>query len=100
MPALDPCRDTAREPFYGIKPISRYPYHGSALVVWDVGPLRGDLGTPPAARRQRAARAGVDPHGLTGRESAAQDQFAQFIDGVFVDVCGASPCHAAGWTGP
>ena len=100
VPAVDPGRDTAREPFYGIKPIRRYPYHGSALVVWDIGPLRGNLGTPTPPDTNTPPELGVDPHGLTGRESAAQDQFAQFIDGVFVDVCGASPCHAAGWTGP
>ena len=42
----------------------------------------------------------MDPHGLTGRELTAQDQFAAFIDGQFIDVCGSKPCYAQGWTGP
>ena len=39
-PALDPGRHTDRVPFYGIEPIRKYPYRGSAFVVWDTGPLR------------------------------------------------------------
>jgi hypothetical protein len=100
LPAVDPGRHTDRVPYYGIEPIRRYPYGGSALVVWDIGPLRGDLGTPPPPITNTAPRLGRDPHGLTGREVAAQLQFSQFIDGAFVDVCAGLPCHAAGWTGP
>jgi hypothetical protein len=100
LPAVDPGRSTEVEPFYGIKPITRYPYGGSALVVWDIGPLRGSLGTPTPPITNTAPRVGIDPHGLTGREVSAQLQFSRFIDGAFVDVCGARPCYAAGWTGP
>ena len=102
LPAVDPGRSTDVHPFYGIEPITKYPYGGSALVVWDIGPLRaGDtLGTPLPPITNTAPRLGKDPHGLTGREVAAQLQFSRFIDGAFVDVCGGLPCHAAGWTGP
>jgi hypothetical protein len=99
-PAADPGRTSEVEPFYGIKPITKYPYKRSALVVWDIGPLRGNLGTPPAPITNTPPRQGVDPHGLTGREPSAQDQFAAFIDGQFIDVCGSTPCYAQGWTGP
>jgi hypothetical protein len=37
---------------------------------------------------------------VTGREPLAQLQFARFIDGELIDVCGDDPCYAAGWTGP
>ena len=89
-------------PYYGIEPITRYPYRGSALVVWDIGPLRGDLGTPaPPITNNPHPELGVDPHGITGREPGAPLQFSKFrIDGEFVDVCSGFPCHAAGWTGP
>jgi len=97
VPAADPGRTT---PFYGIEPIRSYPYGGSALVAWDIGPLRGNLGTPAAPFTNTAPRLGQDPHGITGREPSAQDQFAAFIDGAFIDVCGSRPCYAAGWTGP
>ena len=102
-PALDPGRSTDRTPFYGIRPIPELPWRGNTLVVFDIGPLRGDeLGTtaPPAANLPN--RPGVDPHGVTPREPAAALQYFSFLapDGAFVDTCGAQPCHAAGWTGP
>jgi hypothetical protein len=100
LPAVDPGRHTDVRPYYGIKPITSYPYRGSALVVWDVGPLRGELGTPPPPITNTAPRLGQDPHGVTGREIGAQLQFSRFIDGEFIDVCLGIPCHAAGWTGP
>jgi hypothetical protein len=110
QPAVDPGRHTDVNPYFGIAPIPRYPYRGSALVVWDIGPLRPPgcgapgapacLGTPPPPITNTAPRLGRDPHGLTGREAAAQLQFAEFIRGAFVDTCGGLPCHAAGWAGP
>jgi len=107
LPAVDPGRSSEVEPFYGIRPITKYPYGGSALVVWDIGPLRPPgcsgsacVGTPTPPIGNTAPRLGVDPHGLTGREVSAQLQFSRFIDGAFVDVCGLKPCYAQGWTGP
>ena len=91
-------------PFFGIRRLRRTPYRGSALVVWDIGPLRagGTLGTPPSPTTNTPPRLGADPHGLTGRDPAAQLQFSEFlrIRGAFVDVCDGHPCYAAGWTGP
>ena len=101
LPGARPRPQHRRGPFYGIEPIRRYPYRGSALVVWDIGPLRGRP-RDPASRRSRTRRraSAADPHGITGREAGAQLQFSRFIDGEFIDVCGDEPCHAAGWTGP
>jgi hypothetical protein len=100
LPAVDPGRHRDVHPYYGIEPISHYPYRGSALVVWDIGPLRGDLGTPAPPITNTPPELGRDPHGITGREVGAQLQFSRFIDGEFIDVCLGIPCHAAGWTGP
>jgi len=102
-PAVDPGRSADREPYYGIRPIPELPWHGSALVVFDVGPLRaGGLGTPTPPAANVPNRLGVDPHGVTPREPAAALQYFAFLapDGVFVDTCGPHPCYAAGWTGP
>ena len=60
----------------------------------------GGLGTDTPPITNTAPRLGVDPHGVTGREPSAQDQFSRFIDGELIDVCGDAPCYAAGWTGP
>jgi hypothetical protein len=103
VPALDPGRSLDVEPFYGIRPIREYPFDGSALVVFDIGPLRaGGAGTPPAPATNLPPRAGRDPHGVTPFAIPAALQYFEFLkpDGVFVDSCGPSPCYAAGWTGP
>ena len=110
LPGLDPGRSPDVEPFYGIERIRKFPYRGSALVAWDIGPLRPPgcgapgqprcegTGTPPITNTP--PRLGRDPHGITGREAAAQLQFSRFIDGELIDVCGQAPCYAGGWTGP
>jgi hypothetical protein len=110
LPALDPGRHTDRQPYFGIPPIRSLPYDGNALVVWDIGPLRppgctGDacLGTPPPPTTNTPPEIGVDPHDLViDSEARVRHQIAEFlrIDGRLIDVCGADPCHAAGWAGP
>ena len=101
-PALDPGRSRDRRPFFRIPRIPSLPWSGNALVVFDIGPQRGDLGTPPPPVGNVPPEAGADPHGLTGFEPSAAAQFSEFlkIDGAFVDTCGGVPCRAAGWTGP
>jgi hypothetical protein len=112
-PALDPGRSTDRRPFYGIRPIPRYPWGGNALVVFDIGPLRPPgcgapgapecQGTPPPPTTNVPPEVGVDPHGVTPFTfPAAVQQFTTFLapDGAFVDTCGGKPCYAGSWTGP
>ena len=101
-PALDSGRSLDRRPFYRIPRIKRLPYSGNALVVYDIGPLRGDLGTPPAPLTNSPPELGVDPHSLTGFSPPAAAQFSEFlkIGGTFVDTCAGKPCYAAGWAGP
>ena len=101
-PALDPGRSRDRRPLYGIPRITRLPYKGNALVVFDIGPQRGDLGTPPAPLTNTPPEIGVDPHSLTGLSAPAAAQFSEFlkVGGALVDTCGGKPCYAAGWAGP
>jgi hypothetical protein len=101
-PALDPGRSLDKRPFYRIPRIASYPYRGNALVVYDIGPLRGNLGTPPPPIGNLPPEAGVDPHGLTAFSVPAALQFSEFLKtgGAFVNTCGDDPCYAAGWTGP
>jgi hypothetical protein len=101
-PALDRGRSRDRRPFYGIRRIPSLPWRGNALVVFDIGPPRNGLGTPPPPVGNVPPEAGVDPHGLTAFEPAAAAQFSEFLKlrGAFVNTCGGAPCRAAGWTGP
>jgi hypothetical protein len=106
-PAIDAGRSFDRVPFFGIRPIRRYPFGGSALVLWDSGPLRPDgmgglLGTPPAPITNTPPRLGLDPHEHPRREASARLQKSEFlrIGGRVIDVCGDRPCYAGGWTGP
>jgi hypothetical protein len=101
-PALDPGRSRDRRPFFRIPRIRRLPWGGNALVVYDIGPPRGDQGTPPPPIGNVPPQSGVDPHARTAFELAAANQFSEFLklDGAFVDTCGSEPCYAAGWTGP
>jgi hypothetical protein len=105
-PTLDPGRSTEATPYYGITPITSDPYTGSALVVWDTGPIRDvggtTFGTAPPPAENLPNRDGVDPHGAPRNEPLNRDQKSAFlkVGGNFLDVCGANPCYAAGWTGP
>jgi hypothetical protein len=102
-PALDPGRSRDRVPFYGIKRIPRYPWKGNALTVFDIGPLRGNLGTPPAPITNTPPEVGVDPHPLTATGLNAVFEFSDFLklNGAFVDHCDkGKPCYSQGWTGP
>jgi hypothetical protein len=106
-PAIDAGRSFDRVPFFGIPPIRRYPFSGSALVIWDSGPLRPDgmggmIGTPPAPITNTPPRLGRDPHEFPRREASARLQKSEFlrIDGRVIDPCAGQPCYAGGWTGP
>ena len=53
FPYADPGRDLDKgNPIYGVPPIPAFPFDGSAIVEWDIGPPRKingkDVGTYPA----------------------------------------------------
>ncbi len=99
-------RDTDRDPTFGIPPITRYPFAGSAIVGWDIGPLRmeatGGVGTPPPPKTEVPPRSGQDPHEFPRRSAAGMRQKSAFLrpGGVVIDVCGGGPCYAGTWRGP
>ena len=67
-PYIDPGRDSDVDPHYAIPAIPSFPFAGSALVLWDIGPKRTENGetvgtdvppttnTPPGERRRGPAR--------------------------------------------
>ena len=106
-PLLDPSRSLDRRPLWGVKRIRHFPYHGSALTIWDVGPLRtenGEVkGTPPPPPYNVPNRKGVDPHGPDASETVeGQRQISTFlkVGGKVIDTCGDHPCYLDGYTGP
>jgi hypothetical protein len=97
-PALDTNTDRARdrELLFGIPAIRRYPFGGSAVVLWDSGPGRNQ--PPPLANLPPVAAPGrLDPHEDPRYTPAAQLQISQFLraDGAVFDVCGGQPCHTS-----
>jgi hypothetical protein len=89
-PPLASGRSPARHQMWGIEGIDKYPYGGSALVVWDSG-------TPPPPTGNTAPREGEDPHGDPRASKEARAQKSEFLkqNGRVVDVCGRQPCTAA-----
>ena len=107
-PYADAGRDSDAPPHYAIPAFPSFPFTGSALVMWDIGPKRTEDGevvgtdVPPTTNTPPGADAGQDPHEFPRRSAAAREQKSAFlsIDGQVIDVCGSTPCYAGTWTGP
>jgi hypothetical protein len=101
VPALDlgTNRSRDRHLLFGIAPIKRYPFNGSAIVVWDSGP--GLVQPPPAANLAPMDTAtNQDPHEHPRKTPSARTQMSDFLapNGTVVDVCGGKPCHTSVYT--
>ncbi len=99
-PALDPDRTQDVNLFYGIPPVpTTYPYHGSAIEIWDSGP--GRVQPPPVGNVPPADTAtNIDPHEDVRNTPLARQQKSDFLMpfGVLTLVCGNSPCHTSVFT--
>ncbi len=104
-PKLDPGRSTDERPFYGIPRLRRFPYRGSALVVFDAGPFTeaNPQGTPPPPTTNTPPDTGQDPHEYPRRTAEARemkDQFLRIGGRLTEPPCGGGVCRANGWGGP
>jgi hypothetical protein len=116
-PALDTFRDptTGYQYFGEIPAIPSYPYDGSAITVWDSGPIRDNcthgtaapllvnlpvFGDCPAGEPQDEW-GGHDPHEEPRNTVADRAMKAAFLSegGLVTDQCGGQPCHSRGWMG-
>ena len=102
---LDPGRSADRDPFFGIPPLDRFPYAGSALVVFDSGPVTAanPEGTPVAPTANVPPSAGQDPHEFPRRTQESRDMKDQFlrVGGRLESApCGGGVCRSNGWAGP
>jgi hypothetical protein len=99
---IAPGRSTDVAPYYGIKRIRSFPFHGSAMMIWDGGtPAPPTTNTPPDPPKY-----GFDPHEFPRNDRAARQQKSEFLKtrGKLIDVCAGAPCKidfnpADGWTG-
>ncbi|NUR25233.1 MAG: hypothetical protein HOV83_05190, partial [Catenulispora sp.] len=90
VPALAPGWSDESVPFWGINPITTYPYAGSAIVVWNSGLA---YAPPPVNLAPSGPQFGQDPHSFPRSQPAAQQQKAVFLlTGQVIDVCGGAPC--------
>lgn len=100
-PALDLSTNRGRDSdlFFGIPAIPRYPFGGSAIVIWDSGP--GRVQPPPLANlAPHDSATNHDPHEDVRDTKAARTQKSDFLapGGSVVDVCGGKPCHTDAYT--
>ncbi len=96
QPALDSARGRDRSLFYGVPAIRSFPYHGSAIEIWDSGP--GRVQPPPVGNvPPTAGPSNIDPHPDPRNTPAAQQQISDYLEpnGAVVNVCGGAPCHSS-----
>ncbi len=98
QPALDLGTNRARDRnlLYGMPAIGRYPFHGSAIVIWDSGP--GRVQPPPLSNLPPVNTAtNNDPHEDVRNTPAARIQKSDFLmpGGAVVDVCGHKACRTS-----
>ncbi len=88
-PVLAPGRAPDRQPYWGVTPLTTFPFRGSAVVMFDSGaPAPPVANVPP--------RDGNDPHSDPRADPGAIRQIVAFVDtGLVTDVCGGAPCRAA-----
>jgi hypothetical protein len=106
--AVDEDRTFAVTPQYGIPKIESWPFKGSAMEIWDSGPIRGDQGNDVAPLGNVPNRPGRDPHSDPRATKAAQFQKSAFLKpaGRVEDHCGqfhggkqGQPCYSRNWKG-
>jgi hypothetical protein len=94
---------------WGVPSIRHYPYTGSAIYYWDIGPVRENpaslgtqIGTEPPPYENLPNRSGEDPHGAPRAAAAERQLVSDFFAGAIpeADNCGGGPCYAGSFTGP
>ncbi|HEY1834922.1 MAG TPA: hypothetical protein VGG08_10825 [Solirubrobacteraceae bacterium] len=89
--------------------IRGYPYTGSAIYYWDIGPVRenpaspgNSIGVEPPPLENLPDESGEDPHSSPRAAPAEQQLVSDFFGGAITksDRCGRGPCYAGSFTGP
>jgi hypothetical protein len=94
---------------WGLPAVKGYPFSGSAMYVWDGGPVRESpsgsgkfVGTEPPPFTNEPNRTGEDPHSLPRATPAEQQLVSDFFGGTIpkTDNCNKGPCYSGSFTGP
>lgn len=108
-PVLYPGRWPQGQPLWNVPAIKRYPYSGSAIYLWDSGPVRESPpgshnieGTEPPPFENLPDESGADPHELPRNTEAEQQLVSDFFEGAIqkTDRCNKGPCYSIGFSGP
>jgi hypothetical protein len=109
VPVLFPGRWPDVDVLWNVPPITSYPFGGSAIVYGDIGPIRPNpmappptIGVGPPPLENVPNESGEDPHGAPRGAPLLLQAISEFLkpNGAVVNVCGADPCYAGGFTGP
>jgi hypothetical protein len=95
------------DPFWRIPQITSFPYGGSAITLFDTGPVRtvapgANNGTDPPPTADVPNRSGEDPHEAPRRAPYGQQQKSDFLSvggTVTNPQPGGAPYFAWGWDG-
>ncbi len=108
-PALYEGRWPEMSALWGVPGISHYPYTGSAIYYWDIGPVRenpghpgSEIGVEPPPFENVPTTTGEDPHSAPRAAPAEQQLVSDFFNGAIPksDNCGHKACYAGSFTGP
>ena len=92
-----------KDPFWNIPAIATFPYDGSAITMFDSGPVRsgGQLGTNWPPPEDQPNRSGVDPHSGPRNAPCGQEQKDAFLRpaGAVTAPCTGPPYFSYGWDG-
>jgi len=108
-PALYNGRWPNTQVLWDVPRIHHYPYTGSAVYYWDIGPVRENpldpgtqIGVEPPPYENLPDRSGEDPHEAPRNAPAEQQLVSDFFEGAVLkrDDCKRGPCYAGSFTGP
>jgi hypothetical protein len=108
-PALYSGRWPETSVLWNVPAISQYPYTGSAIYYWDIGPIRENpaspgshIGVEPPPWENVPNSGGEDPHEAPRNAPAEQQLVSDFFEGAIPrsDDCARKACYAGSFTGP
>jgi hypothetical protein len=108
-PVLFPGRWPNTNVLWNVPAIRKYPYTGSAIYYWDIGPVRETspgskefIGVEPPPYENLPDESGQDPHSSPRATPAEQQLVSDFFNGSVLksDNCGRKACFAGSFTGP